>query len=405
MGIPEFNKRGTLDKGIYNCRTDEFFERFCYGSGTVRSDYKKVLEQLFAFAISRNVKSIIVGGSFITNKLEPKDLDCILIVPNEKCCTLQTNELLIMNGCELDVLIIDENRKDTIYSFLNMFSKDRYDIDVGMVEIILDEVKDKSTWDDYDLYYSVESLLIAREAYINRHVIKCVEEKKVLVTICNAKEYMFWNYDIAPIVSSSGWIFAPYIYCCDKDIEDEIQKLEIWLRYIYNTYEKELCIYADGVGTYLLGRCIKDKNNYVYFDKIIMTKALLSCCFNWEEEINKGKVNYVINLIDTLAKKVVTEIIPKTLKKDDIFGNAYKNGFDDSKVLNLHYKNGLRVSDDEFKNTILPMYHMSIIVQDNIERVCWENITEIVNRDIDLHDVNLQALSLINNSENNVSNE
>lgn len=145
MSLPEFNLRGTLDKGVHVCKSDEFFERFCYGNNTIRSNYKEVLEQMFAFALNRNASSVIIGGSFITNKPDPNDLDCILIVPNEECCNFQTNELLDMDGCELDIIIINESRKDTIYAFLNMLSKDRYSLDVGMVEVILDKDKDKST--------------------------------------------------------------------------------------------------------------------------------------------------------------------------------------------------------------------------------------------------------------------
>ena len=258
MSLPEFNLRGTLDKGVHVCKSDEFFERFCYGNNTIRSNYKEVLEQMFAFALNRNASSVIIGGSFITNKPDPNDLDCILIVPNEECCNFQTNELLDMDGCELDIIIINESRKDTIYAFLNMLSKDRYSLDVGMVEVILDKDKDKSTWDDYDDYYSVEALLMAREAYINRHIIRGVKKKKILVTVCNAEKFLMWNYEIAPIVSSSGWIFAPYLYRNDCDVENELQRFKGWISLMYCTYESDLCVYADEMGTFLLGRYMVD---------------------------------------------------------------------------------------------------------------------------------------------------
>lgn len=35
MSLPEFNLRGTLDKGVHVCKSDEFFERFCYGNNTI----------------------------------------------------------------------------------------------------------------------------------------------------------------------------------------------------------------------------------------------------------------------------------------------------------------------------------------------------------------------------------
>lgn len=390
MTIPAFNKRGTLDKGIHECASEEFFERFCYGTNTVRSNYKVVLEQLFAFAISRNAKSIIIGGSFITNKLKPNDLDCLLIVPNEDCCNIQTNELLSMEECDLDILLVNENCRDSIYTFLNMFSKDRLSLDVGMVEIVLDEAKDKSTWDDYETYYCFESVLKAREAYIHRHVIRGTNKKQILVTICNKNEYLFWNYYYAPIVSSAGWIFSPFVYD-NNNIETEVDNFKSWLSSIFYTYENELCIFADGIGTYLLARYLKDDSDYIKadFDKIILSKAILKSDFDWSKEINNYRINLVINLRDRSAENIIKEHIPNKLKKDNLFGQAYKVGFNDTndKILNFEYKYSSNIVREEFKNTILPMYHMSTIIQDNIEKVCSENLHEIMNRELKLGDV------------------
>lgn len=211
MPIPKFNKMGLLDKGIYQCKAKEFIKRFCYGEETVRSKYKEVLEQMFAFAVRNGVKSIIVAGSFVTDKENPNDIDCIIIFPNEKYIPMKTDELLSIEDCELDVMFASENNKELVYSLINMFAVNRFELSVGMVEILLDEEEDKSTWDDYEEYNSVEKLLQAREAYIFRKVIRGVPKKKLLVTICNLEEYLIWNYKITPMVSSSGWIFAPYI--------------------------------------------------------------------------------------------------------------------------------------------------------------------------------------------------
>lgn len=398
MSLPEFNMRGTLEKGIHICRSDEFFKRFCYGENSIRRNYKEVLEQLFAFAVNRNVRSVIIGGSFVTKKLDPNDVDCILIVPNEECCKFQTNELLNMDGCELDIIIINENRKDTIYSILNMLSKDRFSLDVGMVEVILDKEKDKSTWEDYDDYYSVENLLIAREAYINRHIIRGVKKKKVLVTVCNAKKFLFWNYEIAPIVSSGGWIFAPYIYCEDCDVEELLQNFKEWISLIFCTYESELCVYADGMGTFLLGRYLIDESNYIKanFDKIILSKALLKPDFNWSDLVKKHTVNFVINLLDKSAEKNISKHILRKLKGDPFLGEAYICGFKDESVLNYPYNNMGDLSSEDFKSNILPLYHMESVMQENINNVYFENITEIMNRHMYTADINLPN-SLLNN--------
>ena len=399
MSLPEFNMRGTLEKGIHTCRSDEFYERFCYGKNTIRSNYKEVLEQMFALAVNRNASSVIIAGSFVTNKPEPNDLDCILIVPNEECCNLQTNELLDMDGCELDIIIISESRKDIIYAFLNMLSKDRYSLDVGMVEVVLDKYKDKSTWEDYDDYYSVETLFVAREAYINRHIIRSVKKKEVLVTVCNAEKFLWWNYEIAPIVSSGGWIFAPYIFFEDCDVETLLQHFKEWLSLIYCTYESDLCVYADGMGTFLLGRYLIDESKYrkANFDKIILSKALLKPDFNWSDLVKKHTVNFVINLLDKSAEKNISKHILSKLKRAPFFGEAYICGFKDEGVLNYPYNDMGDLSSEDFKSNVLPLYHMEGVMQENIFNVCLENITEIMNRDMYTADINL-ANSLFNNT-------
>ncbi|ABW19465.1 DUF6932 family protein [Alkaliphilus oremlandii] len=388
MSIPQFNKRGTLSKGIHQCNSSEFIDRFCYGEKTIRSKYKEVLEQLFAFSLSRGSKSIIIGGSFITSKEEPNDIDCMVVLPNEKCCTIQSNELLCVEGCEIDVLFIAESSKDTIYSFLNLFSKDKYDIEVGMIEIILDEEKDKSTWSDYEDYYSFENLLKAREAYIWRYVIRGVKEKKILVTIMNLKEYLLFNYHISPLVSAAGWIFAPYVYLGQNILEDYKQFKE-YITELYYIYETEISVFADGLGTFLLGKYLKDdlKFQKASFDKIILSNALLSSNFDWIQEA--GKVNLIINLKDISNKATISEKIDKTINQDPLFGTAYKTGFKNinSNIFETNYDYEGCMNYFKFQNSIFPMYHMSSVIKENIDKICWENISDILSKDVSLNEI------------------
>lgn len=99
MSLPDFNKRGVLPKGLHKCTPKEFIEKFCYqpkkehtrGSNFVRASYIPVLEQLFGHSIERGSRSIIFGGSFITDEEYPDDIDCIVILPNWNCVP-QKNE-------------------------------------------------------------------------------------------------------------------------------------------------------------------------------------------------------------------------------------------------------------------------------------------------------------------------
>jgi len=279
-----------------------------------------------------------------------------------------------------------------------MFSLNRWEIPVGMVEIILDEDKDKSTWDDYDEYNSVEKLLIAREAYIFRNVMRGTPEKKVLVTVCNFNEYLLWNFDIAHIVSSAGWIFAPYIYN-SNEIENQIKHFREWLNNIYYTYDTDISVFADGLGTYLIGKYLKEDKRFsdVCFDKIIFSKTALNPKFDWEDVFEYHNINLIINMIDSTKKikrnEKLNNII-KIIKKDELFGDAYKEGFNKEyeKLLNLKYNyknNYIRV--DEFKKDILPMFHISDALKQNSAREVERNICEIMRKDVYLHDISTRS--------------
>lgn len=387
MTIPEFNNKGILDEGIHRCTSEEFTLRFCYGEGSVRERYKKVLEQLFAFSVHRGVSSIIIAGSFVTNEKEPNDLDCIVIFPNEKSIPMQTDELLIVEECELDIMFVSETNKVFIYSLLNMFSRNRFEISVGMIEVILDEEKDRSTWNDYADYNSVEKLLEAREAYIHRTFIRGVPKKKVLVTVCNIDEYLYWNYEIAHIVSSAGWIYAPFIYRSSSVVND-LETFKSWIMGIYNTYETAISVFADGLGTYILAKYFKDDNQWrhICFDKIILSKAMLNPEFDWKVEFDSLRINLLINMKDANNTSKRNEQFNKSVTKDALYGDACKLGFSKKyeKLMELKYKYNDMIRVDEFKNNILPMFHISEALKENSNKEVWN---EIANKEISMIDI------------------
>ena len=84
MPFPNLNEQGLLPPGIYDCSLEEIGERF----GTFQSTDRRprLYEKLQAFV--RQVRSInlaiavIVNGSFVTSKVDPDDIDLILVLPS-----------------------------------------------------------------------------------------------------------------------------------------------------------------------------------------------------------------------------------------------------------------------------------------------------------------------------------
>ena len=80
--LPAFSKNGLLPAGIHSTTWDEFEQRFVYFD---RSDRRfrlfETFRELYRQAkISGIVQQIYVGGSFVTSKAEPNDIDCIVVL-------------------------------------------------------------------------------------------------------------------------------------------------------------------------------------------------------------------------------------------------------------------------------------------------------------------------------------
>ena len=80
--IPDFEPNGLLPSGIHPARIEEFAERFVYFD---QSDRRfRVFEKLKALIdearSSGIVRRIFLAGSFVTDKPEPNDFDCILVL-------------------------------------------------------------------------------------------------------------------------------------------------------------------------------------------------------------------------------------------------------------------------------------------------------------------------------------
>jgi hypothetical protein len=80
MNLPEFNEQGDLPSGIYQAALSKVIERF--GVATARRQLLALrLERIYQLAsATRQLARFIVFGSFITNKLEPNDVDVFMIM-------------------------------------------------------------------------------------------------------------------------------------------------------------------------------------------------------------------------------------------------------------------------------------------------------------------------------------
>jgi hypothetical protein len=77
--IPPFNEFGYLPPGVYPAALDEIDARFGQASELRRVQMESV-RWMVELAIKAGVQRIILNGSFVTDIIEPADVDCVLLI-------------------------------------------------------------------------------------------------------------------------------------------------------------------------------------------------------------------------------------------------------------------------------------------------------------------------------------
>ncbi len=132
--IPAFNNEGYLPAGIHPASLEEIAKRFGQES-ELRHVQMESLRWLVDLARRVGAKRIVVNGSFVTDKLEPNDVDCVLLAigpdfPRDTEAEKEILDGLPFINCEM--VDVDAFRQYTERTF----ATDRDLKPKGMVEVI-----------------------------------------------------------------------------------------------------------------------------------------------------------------------------------------------------------------------------------------------------------------------------
>lgn len=130
--IPGFNDFGYLPPGVHGASLDEIAARFGRNS-ELRRVQMESLRWLLEMAHRAGVLRIIINGSFVTDVLEPNDVDCVLLMGPGFPRDASAGEQLV--GLPfLEVELVDQAGFD--YMVERFFATDRDEIHKGMIEVI-----------------------------------------------------------------------------------------------------------------------------------------------------------------------------------------------------------------------------------------------------------------------------
>ncbi len=132
--IPPFDDHGLLPPGVHVATIDEVGRRFGRES-ELRRVQMESLRWLVDAARRAGVLRLVINGSFVTDALEPNDVDCVLLAgtgfPRDRAAEAELTtgfpflELSLVNQQDFDLLV------------QAFFATDRHLRGKGMVEIIL----------------------------------------------------------------------------------------------------------------------------------------------------------------------------------------------------------------------------------------------------------------------------
>jgi hypothetical protein len=130
--IPPFTDSGVLPPGVHAATLDEVERRFGGGSELRRTQMESV-RWMIDLARRAGVQRIVLNGSFVTDILEPNDVDCVLLAADTPMDAAAEDELLA--GLPfLEIALV--GAQDFAELVEQTFATDRSGTPKGMIEVM-----------------------------------------------------------------------------------------------------------------------------------------------------------------------------------------------------------------------------------------------------------------------------
>lgn len=132
--IPNFNESGYLPPGLHLATLEEVERRFGRES-EIRRMQAESLQWLVDLARRAGVKRLILNGSFVTDTMEPNDIDCVALIDTEPPRDVEALAELKAGLPFLDIHVVLEDAFELLVR--RTFATDRHLTPKGMVEVLL----------------------------------------------------------------------------------------------------------------------------------------------------------------------------------------------------------------------------------------------------------------------------
>ena len=128
------HETGALPVGVHSATYQEVDERFGRGSELRRVQMESV-RWMLDLAVRARAERVVLNGSFVTDTIEPNDVDCALLVTPGSSRDAKAFKKLRSGLPFVDIAIVFQGEFDKMVS--KVFASDRYGAPKGMVEVLI----------------------------------------------------------------------------------------------------------------------------------------------------------------------------------------------------------------------------------------------------------------------------
>jgi hypothetical protein len=132
--IPGFQENGFLPPGIHPSTLAELAHRFGRQS-ELRRVQTESIGWLIELSTRAGVERVVINGSYVTDVLEPNDVDCVLLIGEDFPEDVDAEAELIDGLPFLEISLVTQEGFSLLVD--TFFATDREQVPKGMVEILL----------------------------------------------------------------------------------------------------------------------------------------------------------------------------------------------------------------------------------------------------------------------------
>jgi len=131
--IPPFDDSGCLPAGVHPATLSEIEARF-----GVQSELRRVqmdsIRWMVELSVLAGIQRVVLNGSFVTDIIEPNDVDCVLLLSGNTAVDPIAESELVRGIPFLEISLVGQEDFDELVNVF--FATDRHGTPKGMIEVI-----------------------------------------------------------------------------------------------------------------------------------------------------------------------------------------------------------------------------------------------------------------------------